>query len=152
MAGIRLAKSGNHEIRVSLGTDNVTGSRRQAQRTVQGTLGKRALERAVSEFEASVTLGGAAGTSTMTVDAYMASYLDGLVDAGHSPTSVASHRSYAKCLVHPLIGTIEVRRLSADIDSLYRTLLRRGGRHGDGISGNPASSSTTCCTRRSNGP
>jgi integrase len=116
------------QLRVSLGTDPITGKHRRATKTVQAKNRKEAVAE-LAKFQGE-DHGRREGSS-------LGGLIEEYIDASHemSPSTRVDFRGYVR---RYLPDTLSRRRLrditSHDLDLLYLHLLRKGGKDGKGLS------------------
>jgi integrase len=114
----RQRPSGAWELRAYAGKERVV------TRTFKG--GSRQADKALREFIGEVE-GGKAGGSETQVRALMVKWLEQLERIGHSPTTLREYRRIVAKTIDPVLGHVQLRKLSAlDLDSLYLALGSRG--------------------------
>ena len=129
---VRQRAPGSWELRVHTGRDPLTGHKRYAHRTVKGT--KREAQAALARLVTEVGDGAHAPVREGTVGEVLERWFDH-GEADWSPTVVRSYRSIIDRVVLPRFGTTPLRRLhTADIDSFYAELRKRGGAGGARLS------------------
>lgn len=118
-------RPGVYRLRVYLGPHPVTGTPRQASKTVQARNLREATE-ALKAFEAEL------GTSTSATDAtvrqIVADYLSHIAARGRAPKTLHENRATADRYILPALGDLRVADLTpAHIDQLYDGLLTGTG-------------------------
>lgn len=117
-------RPGVWRLRVYVGTDPVTGTKRHASRTYSGT--RRQAETALSAFVAEVARGVHGAPNTKTVAGLLTAFCDHSENVGKSPTTVAEYRRLAHNLSQG-IGHTQLSKLRpSDLDELYAILGTRG--------------------------
>ena len=113
------------ELRVYLGVDRDTGRERWATKTVHGS--RRHATARLGEFVEDAGYARLrAGTVADLLDRWM-----GHASPAWSSTTLAQTRSIVEHHLKPLLGDIRVNKLTTiDIDDMYRSLSRSGGRDG----------------------
>jgi hypothetical protein len=72
---------------------------------------------------------------TLTVGAWLDTWLESLVVLGRSPSTIASYRRNVRVHVVPAVGGLRLQTLSVEhLDRLYARLLAEGHRAGGGLS------------------
>lgn len=119
-------KVGTWELRVSLGSDPLTGKYRQLSRTFKGS--RRDAQKALAELVTQVANDGhQLGGNDATVADLLAQWLD-LVNDRLSPLTMRNYRAYSRRYLVDGIGRKQVRKVTArDLDKLYQALSRERG-------------------------
>jgi len=127
IGSVRQRAPGSWELRVHTGRDPLTGRKRYAHRTVNGT--KREAQAALARLVTEVGDGAHAPEREGTVGELLERWF-AHGEADWSPTVVRSYRSIINRVILPRFGATPLRKLrAADIDAFYAELRKRGGAH-----------------------
>ena len=134
MASVRTTKSGSHVVRAYAGIDPATGRAVYLSETVPADAPESAVEEAMARLDERAKE-AKASPETLTVGSAVRFYLDGREDAGMSPTTLSSYRSYLRRHVMPAVGPIPFDRAgAADFSRMFRHLMRPKRSGGAGLS------------------
>ena len=112
---------------VDLGPDPASGRRRQARRS--GFTTKKAAESALRDLATSADAGTAVARSRVTVSAFLTSWLDTIRPRVRETTWVSYEIAVQR--ITRQIGAVQLQTLTPlQVESLYATLLERGGAGG----------------------
>jgi integrase len=110
-----------------------SGGRRQLRR--RGFRTKSAAQHAITEVLADMQRGAFVHPTSMTLGSWLEVWLVGLRTAGRQPTTLSSYQRTLHSYVVPRIGHLTLQKLTAaDLDKMYGSLLREGGRRGGQLS------------------
>jgi integrase len=118
---------------LDVGPDPVTGKRRQ--RTKGGFRTKRECQAALNAAIAAVQGGTFVEPSRRTVQSFLREeWLPAVQMANLRPTTWENYRIHVQAHIVPVLGTVELQRLSpAQLNAFYRHLLTEGGKDGQGL-------------------
>lgn len=134
MASVRTARSGSHVVRAYAGIDPATGRAVYLSETVSADAPESAVEDAMARLDKRAKA-AKASPEALTVGSAVKFYLDGREDAGMSPTTLSSYRSYLRRHVMPAVGSIPFDRAgAADFSRMFRHLMRPKRSGGAGLS------------------
>ena len=118
---------------VDLGSDPVTGKRRQMWKSVKGT--KKQAESLLVELLHERDTGVERPRGKLTVAAYLARWLEDYAEPALAPKTVDTYRMAVRTHLVPGLGFIELQALRpSHIQSLYPSMLKPGYRDGKGLS------------------
>ena len=134
MASVRTdARTGNHVVRAYAGTDPATGKAVYLSETVPRDAPEDAVEEAERRLDERAKA-AKASPEALTVGSAVKFYLDGREDAGMSPTTLSSYRSYLRCHIAPAVGSIPFgSACAADFSKMFRYLMRPKASGGAGL-------------------
>lgn len=136
MASVTVDKrTGNLCVRAYGGVDKVTGKPYKPSVTLPSDASDSEIERAMERMDIKAGLAKRIGRS-LTIGGLVSYYLEEVCPAiGHSPTTIESYDSNARCYVYPTIGKVEYDDADPSLfSSLYDELAERGGIDGHGLS------------------
>jgi integrase len=118
---------------LDVGPDPVTGKRRQ--RTKGGFRTKRECQAALNAAIAAVQGGTFVEPSRRTVRSFLLEeWLPAVQVANLRPATWENYRIHVQAHIVPVLGTVELQRLSpAHLNAFYRSLLTKGGKEGRGL-------------------
>jgi len=132
MGSMQQRSPGSWRIKAYIGRDPMTGRKRWAQRTVKGT--KSEANRALAKLVTEVGEGRIADSGTVTFDELFERWLE-LKAHQLDPRTHDGYRWLIERYLSKAVGSTRISRLrTADLDHLYATLLRSGGRDGKPLS------------------
>jgi integrase len=127
---MRQRSAGSWELRVFVGVDPETGSRRYRSMTVRGS--RTEAERELAEMVASVRAVRSVGVQSHVSDLLEAWFT--IASTTWTPTTIRQTRSVLDRYLHPHLGGTRVGELTtADIDRTYAVLRERGGMRGQSL-------------------
>jgi integrase len=113
-------------------TWNEGGRRRQSKRSFRT---KQEAKDELTRFLGAHQVGAFVAPSRMTLAEFVDPWIDGLVNQGRRPSTLAGYRHDLALYVLPRLGSMALQDIRVtDIDSLYAHLLRDGRRTGGGLS------------------
>lgn len=134
MASVRTTRSGSHVVRAYAGIDPATGRAVYLSETVPADAPESAVEDAMARLDKRAK-DAKASPEALTVGSAVKFYLDGREDAGMSPTTLSSYRSYLRRHVMPTVGPIPFDKAgAADFSRMFRHLMRPKRSGGAGLS------------------
>ena len=133
MASVRTARSGSHVVRAYAGIDPATGRAVYLSETVPADAPESAVEEAMARLDKRAK-DAKASPEALTVGSAVKFYLDGREDAGMSPTTLSSYRSYLRRHIAPAVGSIPFgSACAADFSKMFRHLMRPKASGGAGL-------------------
>lgn len=106
--------------------------RRQTKRSFRT---KKEAQSSLTELLAAHQAGTFVAPSRMPIRAFVEPWLAGLENQGRKGTTLRGYRSALDSYVLPRLGDVALHELRAtDLDAMYRSLLKSGGRSGRGLS------------------
>lgn len=128
-------RTGNLCVRAYGGVDKVTGKPYKPSVTLPSDASESEIERAMERMDIKAGLAKRIGRS-LTIGGLVSYYLEEVCPAiGHSPTTIESYESNARCYVYSTIGKVEYDEADPSLfSSLYDELAERGGMDGQGLS------------------
>ena len=132
MGSMRQRSSGSWRIKAYVGRDPTTQRKRYVERTVKGT--KSEAKTALAKLVTEVSEGRVANSGAATFDELFDRWLE-LKEHQLDPRTHDGYRWIIERYLSKAIGSMKISRLrTADLDHLYATLLRSGGRNGKPLS------------------
>ena len=108
------------------------GKRRQTKRSFRT---KKEAQASLTELLAAHQAGTFVAPSRMPIRGFVEPWLAGLENQGRKGTTLRGYRSALDTYVLPRLGDVALQELRAtDLDAMYRSLLKSGGRTGKGLS------------------